>query len=81
MNHRILKQYWLGFLFQIRVMQLCSVKPHGNVPSVLLKVGSGCTRSKAKKEARLVERKVCFILEAGNWRGSGWDNHPRTTSG
>ena len=26
-------------------------------------------RSKANKEARLVERKVCFNLEAGNWGG------------
>ena len=25
--------------------------------------------SKANKEARLVERKVCFISDAGNW---GW---------
>ena len=28
--------------------------------------------SKASKQARLVERKICFISDAGNWRG-GWE--------
>ena len=30
-------------------------------------VGQAACRSKAHKEARLVERKVCFISDAGNW--------------
>ena len=32
---------------------------------VLPKVGSGCSRLKSQKEARLVERKGCFISEQG----------------
>ena len=37
---------------------------------VLPKVcGLAAHRSKANKQARLVERKVCFISDAGNWRG------------
>ena len=27
--------------------------------------------SKANEEASLVERKICFILDAGNWAGGG----------
>ena len=38
---------------------------------MLLKVGSGCLPLRAIKEARLVEREVCFILNAGNWGGVG----------
>ena len=34
--------------------------------NLLAKVGPVAYRSKANKEARLVERKVCFILEASN---------------
>ena len=43
--------------------------------------------SKANKEARLVERKVCFILEAGNQQGRELDSRlkascpPLTTNG
>ena len=36
---------------------------------VLPQRGLAAHRSKANKEARLVERKVCFILDPGNW---GW---------
>ena len=32
-------------------------------------VGPTAQHSKAGKQARLVERKVCFISDAGNW---GW---------
>ena len=35
------------------------------------KWGLPAHRSKANKEARLVERKVCFILDVGNWVGGG----------
>ena len=42
---------------------------------------------KANKKARLVERKVCFILDAGNWlcwggEGPGWraDSCPKADS-
>ena len=35
------------------------------------KVGPAACRAKANKEARLVERKVCFISEAGNLAGWG----------
>ena len=35
-------------------------------------LGLAARRSKANKEARVVERKVCFVLDAGNWRGEGW---------
>ena len=38
---------------------------------MLLKVRSGCLSLRAIKEARLVEREVCFILNAGNWGGVG----------
>ena len=34
------------------------------------KWGPAARGSKANKEARLVERKVCFISDAGN--GGGW---------
>jgi len=37
-------------------------------------------RSKANKQARLVERKVCFISDAGNWsRGRVADVCPKAT--
>ena len=29
-------------------------------------------RSKANKQARLVERRVCFISDASSWWGWGW---------
>ena len=35
------------------------------------KWGPAARCSKANKEARLVERKVCFILEAGSWGAGG----------
>ena len=37
---------------------------------------------KANKEAKLVERKVCFILDAGNWgvEGGRVDNCPKADS-
>ena len=34
-------------------------------------VGFGECRSKANKQGRLVEREVCFILDACNGRGGG----------
>ena len=34
------------------------------------KVGSGCLLLKRNRETQLVGRKVCFIMDAGNW---GWD--------
>ena len=33
-------------------------------------MAAGC--SKAKRQARLVEGKVCFISDADSWVGSGW---------
>ena len=36
--------------------------------------------SKAMKEARLVERKVCFILDAGKGWGGAPDTCPKTDS-
>ena len=42
------------------------------------KVGSGCSLLKNQKEARLVERKVCFILDAGSW---GWGKGGRLSKG
>ena len=35
--------------------------------------------SKANKQARLVERKVCFISDAGNCRGGWWTSVQRLT--
>ena len=35
------------------------------------KWGRAARRSKANKEARLVERKVCFVSDAGNQSGEG----------
>ena len=52
-------------------MRLCSVKPHGNVPLWFSKWGLAARRSKANEEAVLVEREVCFILEAGSCGGGG----------
>ena len=34
-------------------------------------MGPSALHSKANKQARLVERKICFISDAGNWRGDG----------
>ena len=44
-----------------------------------LKWDLGACHSKAIKEARLVERKVCFILDASNWglEGRGADFYPK----
>ena len=39
---------------------------HGKVVSVRLLPKGRCGRSKASKQGRLVERKVCFISDAGN---------------
>ena len=36
--------------------------------------GLATHRSKANKQARLVERKVCFISDAGSWQGGGFMN-------
>ena len=36
------------------------------------KWGPADHHSKVNKEASLVERKVCFILDADNQRGGGW---------
>ena len=35
--------------------------------------------SKASKQARLMERKVCFISDASNWRGELWTCVQRLT--
>ena len=40
--------------------------------------GPAARRSKANEEPRLVERKVCFILEAGD-QGGGWTPVQRPT--
>ena len=53
---------------------------------LLLKEGLATQSSEAKKEARLVERKVCFILDASNRGEEGGlliEGHlpPLTTSG
>ena len=42
--------------------------PHLQIPSCNQKWGSAAHCSKANKEARLVERKACFILDAGKGR-------------
>ena len=41
------------------------------IASLQLKVGSGCLPLKNHKTVRLVERKVCFILESGDGGGVG----------
>ena len=38
---------------------------------LLKEKGPAACHSKANKEARLVEREVCFISEDGSWRGGG----------
>ena len=48
------------------------------------KWGLAACCSKTNKEAKLVERKVCFILDAGNWGeggrlSKGWLNPPALT--
>ena len=50
-------------------MQTKRGHPRNNYILVLLKVGLAAHHSKVNKEARMVERKVRFIPEAGNW---GW---------
>ena len=34
--------------------------------------GPAACHSKVNKQARLVERKLCFISDAGNWRRGEW---------
>ena len=45
---------------------IARAQPHAGNQNLLGKVGPAARCSKASKEARLVERKACFILEAGN---------------
>ena len=47
---------------------------------LMLQVVPATHCSKAIKEARLVERKFCFILEASNWGGERMDLCPKATS-
>ena len=44
----------------------------------VLPKGAHC--SKANKQARLVERRVCFISDAGSWWGSGQTSVQRLTT-
>ena len=41
------------------------------LPKCILGGCLAARHSKANKQARLEERKICFISDAGNWRG-GW---------
>ena len=41
--------------------------------------GAGACHSKASKQARLVEMKVCFISDASNWGGGWWTSVQRPT--
>ena len=41
--------------------------------------GSGCSPLKSRKQARFVEREVCFISDAGNLRGGQWTSVQRPT--
>ena len=43
------------------------------------KWGLAARRPKGNKKARLVERKVCFILDAGNWGWGQWTPVQRPT--
>ena len=61
----------------------CLLVPGERVVWVLPKgVGSGCSLPQSQNQARLVERKVCFISDASNWRkGTGRaDICPKTNS-
>ena len=42
-------------------------------------VGLTACGSKADEQARLVEREVCFISDAGNWWGIWWTSVQRLT--
>ena len=42
--------------------------------------GLATRRSKTNKELRLVERKVCFILNASTWEVGGGDACPKANS-
>lgn len=46
----------------------------------LPKVGPAAHRSEANKKARLVEKKVGFILEAGKWGAGGRDTCSKANS-
>ena len=43
--------------------------------------GLTACHSKVKKQARLVETKVCFISDAGNWGGRVVDMCPKAKQG
>ena len=45
---------------------LCKIVDEGSV------WGQAARHSKASKQTRLVEKKVCFISDAGNWGGRRW---------
>ena len=51
----------------------------GQGPDVLPKISLANHHSKTNKEARLVERKVCFILEASKWEKEGQIHVQRPT--
>ena len=51
----------------------------GQGPDVLPKISLANHHSKTNKEARLVERKVCFILEASKWEKEGRIHVQRST--
>ena len=62
-NHTVLVLLWLACFTEHNVLK---VRPR----CCNRKWGPASRHSKANKEARLVERKVCFILQAGS-RGGG----------
>ena len=59
---------------------LCILKVNMNAITLVPKecVGSGCSPAKANTQAKLVEWKVCFISDAGNWRRGRADICPKT---
>ena len=63
-----------------RRRQLRHLKSFSEEKAMLLNPGPAAHCSKANKEARLVERKVCFILDAGNWAAGRVDGCPKADS-
>ena len=52
---------------------------HNTTGMVYVTGGPSAHHSKANKQARLLEGKVCFVSDAGNWGGVWWTSVQRLT--
>ena len=74
-SHEQLAHFNFGVLLQPLALEnpeepdVVRAQPHVGRQSLLAKVGPAALHLKANKEPRLMERKVCFLLQASNLVG------------